>query len=110
VMEEIGATHGSRRLPVHRRCWRPSALSRGGSAAKSPKNLPRIADGSLLAALAVDEAAKTPLSQDAGGAFPGTGFQLNGAKAVVVAGAHRRSLDCCRGGDSAGSPGLEREA
>src|SRR3954454_20329036 len=35
-----------------------SALPRGGSAAQKSEHLPRIADGSLLAALAIDEGAK----------------------------------------------------
>jgi alkylation response protein AidB-like acyl-CoA dehydrogenase len=35
-----------------------SALSRGGSEAQKSAHLPKIADGSLLAALAVDEGAK----------------------------------------------------
>ena len=35
-----------------------SALTRGGSDAQKAAHLPKISDGSLLAALAVDEAAK----------------------------------------------------
>src|SRR6202035_4579245 len=35
-----------------------SALSRGGSTAQKSEHLPRISDGSLLAALAIDEGAK----------------------------------------------------
>src|SRR6204780_4836011 len=37
-----------------------SALSRGGSAAQKSEHCPKIADGSLLAALAIDEGTKHP--------------------------------------------------
>src|SRR4051794_16314356 len=40
-----------------------SALTRGGSAAQKSEHLPRIADGSLLAAPAIDERAKHPAPQ-----------------------------------------------
>jgi alkylation response protein AidB-like acyl-CoA dehydrogenase len=64
-----------------------SALSRGGSAAQKSEHLPRIADGSLLAALAVDEGAKhRPLRTKMQAARSGNGFKLNGAKAFVVDG------------------------
>ena len=48
-----------------------SALSRGGSDAQKSQYLPKIADGSLLAALAIDEGAKhRPLqTETAGGAL-----------------------------------------
>jgi alkylation response protein AidB-like acyl-CoA dehydrogenase len=64
-----------------------SALSRGGSAAQKSEHLPRIADGSLLAALAVDEGAKhRPLRTNMQAMRSGNGFKLNGAKAFVVDG------------------------
>jgi alkylation response protein AidB-like acyl-CoA dehydrogenase len=64
-----------------------SALSRGGSAAQQSEHLPRIADGSLLAALAVDEGAKhRPLQTKMQAVRSGNGFKLNGAKAFVVDG------------------------
>jgi alkylation response protein AidB-like acyl-CoA dehydrogenase len=86
VMEEIGRTLmpspflSSAVLAV-------SALSRGGSAAQKSEHLPRIADGSLLAALAVDEGAKhRPLQTKMQAVRSGNGFKLNGAKAFVVDG------------------------
>jgi alkylation response protein AidB-like acyl-CoA dehydrogenase len=64
-----------------------SALSRGGSAAQKSEHLPGIADGSLLAALAVDEGAKhRPLQTKMQAVRSGNGFKLNGAKAFVVDG------------------------
>src|ERR1700720_4060131 len=64
-----------------------SALSRGGSAAQKAEHLPKIADGSLLAALAVDEGAKhRPLQTKMQAVRSGNGFKLNGAKAFVVDG------------------------
>jgi alkylation response protein AidB-like acyl-CoA dehydrogenase len=64
-----------------------SALSRGGSAAQKSEHLPRIADGTLLAALAVDEGAKhRPLLTRMQAVRSGNGFKLNGAKAFVVDG------------------------
>src|SRR5881628_1028827 len=64
-----------------------SALSRGGSAAQKSEHLPRLADGSLLAALAVDEGAKhRPLQTRLQAVRSGNGFKLTGAKAFVVDG------------------------
>ncbi len=64
-----------------------SALSRGGSAAQKSAYLPKIADGSLLAALAVDERAKhRPLGTSLQATRSGNGFKLTGAKAFVVDG------------------------
>jgi alkylation response protein AidB-like acyl-CoA dehydrogenase len=64
-----------------------SALSRGGSAAQQAEHLPKIADGSLLAALAVDEGTKhRPLMTKMQAVRSGNGFKLNGAKAFVVDG------------------------
>src|SRR5580704_2726216 len=64
-----------------------SALSRGGSAAQKSEHLPKIADGSLLAALAVDEGAKhRPLMTKLQAVRSGNGFRLSGDKAFVVDG------------------------
>ncbi|MHB8271379.1 acyl-CoA dehydrogenase family protein [Bradyrhizobium sp.] len=86
VMEEIGRTL----MPspfLSTAVLAASALSRGGSAAQKSEHLPRIADGSLLAALAVDEGAKhRPLQTRMQAVRSGNGFKLNGAKAFVVDG------------------------
>lgn len=64
-----------------------SALSRGGSAAQKAQHLPKIADGSLLAALAIDEGAKhRPLQTRLQATRSGNGFKLSGDKAFVVDG------------------------
>jgi alkylation response protein AidB-like acyl-CoA dehydrogenase len=86
VMEEIGRTL----MPspfLSTAVLAASALTRGGSAAQKSEHLPRIADGSLLAALAVDEGAKhRPLETKMQAVRSGNGFKLNGAKAFVVDG------------------------
>jgi len=86
VMEEIGRTL----MPspfLSTAVLAASALSRGGSAAQKSEHLPGIADGSLLAALAVDEGAKhRPLQTKMQAVRSGNGFKLNGAKAFVVDG------------------------
>src|SRR5947199_6883163 len=86
VMEEIGRTL----MPspfLSSAVLAASALSRGGSAAQQSEHLPGIADGSLLAALAVDEGAKhRPLQTTMQAVRSGNGFRLNGAKAFVVDG------------------------
>ncbi|MEA2885858.1 MAG: hypothetical protein QOD11_218, partial [Bradyrhizobium sp.] len=86
VMEEIGRTL----MPspfLSTAVLAASALSRGGSAAQKSEHLPKIADGSLLAALAVDEGAKhRPLQTKMQAVRSGNGFKLNGAKAFVVDG------------------------
>jgi alkylation response protein AidB-like acyl-CoA dehydrogenase len=86
VMEEIGRTL----MPspfLSTAVLAASALSRGGSASQKSEHLPKIADGSLLAALAVDEGAKhRPLRTNMQAARSGNGFKLNGAKAFVVDG------------------------
>jgi alkylation response protein AidB-like acyl-CoA dehydrogenase len=86
VMEEIGRTL----MPspfLSTAVLAASALSRGGSAAQKSEYLPRIADGSLLAALAVDEGAKhRPLQTKMQAVRSGNGFKLSGAKAFVVDG------------------------
>jgi alkylation response protein AidB-like acyl-CoA dehydrogenase len=64
-----------------------SALSRGGSEAQKSQHLPKISDGSLLAALAVDEGAKhRPLQTRMQAVRSGNGFKLTGDKAFVVDG------------------------
>src|ERR1700688_3412252 len=86
VMEEIGRTL----MPspfLSTAVLAASALSRGGSAAQKAEHLPKIADGSLLAALAVDEGAKhRPLMTRLQAVRSGNGFRLSGDKAFVVDG------------------------
>jgi alkylation response protein AidB-like acyl-CoA dehydrogenase len=86
VMEEIGRTL----MPspyLSTAVLAASALSRGGSAAQKTTYLPKIADGSLLGALAIDEGAKhRPLQTKMQAVRSGNGFKLNGAKAFVVDG------------------------
>jgi alkylation response protein AidB-like acyl-CoA dehydrogenase len=86
VMEEIGRTL----MPspfLATAVLAASALSRGGSAAQKAEHLPRIADGSLLAALAIDEGAKhRPLQTKMQAVRSGNGFKLSGDKAFVVDG------------------------
>src|SRR5947207_320949 len=103
VMEEIGRTL----MPspfLSTAVLAASALSRGGSDAQKAAHLPKIADGSLLAALAVDEGAKhRPLQINLQAVRSGNGFKLNGAKAFVVDG-HTADLliVAARTGGSAG--------
>jgi alkylation response protein AidB-like acyl-CoA dehydrogenase len=86
VMEEIGRTL----MPspfLATAVLAAAALSRGGNAAQKSEYLPKISDGSLLAALAVDEGAKhRPLQTAMQAVRSGNGFRLNGAKALVVDG------------------------
>jgi alkylation response protein AidB-like acyl-CoA dehydrogenase len=86
VMEEIGRTL----MPspfLSTAVLAPSALSRGGSAAQKAEYLPKLSDGSLLAALAIDEGAKhRPLKTKLQALRSGNGFKLNGDKAFVVDG------------------------
>jgi alkylation response protein AidB-like acyl-CoA dehydrogenase len=86
VMEEIGRTV----MPspfLSTAVLAASALSRGGSAAQKSEHLPRISDGSLLAALAIDEGAKhRPLHTQMAAVRSGNGFRLAGDKAFVVDG------------------------
>lgn len=86
VMEEIGRTL----MPspfLATSVLAASALSRGGSDAQKSQCLPKIADGSLLAALAVDEGAKhRPLLTKLQAVRSGNGFRLSGDKAFVVDG------------------------
>jgi alkylation response protein AidB-like acyl-CoA dehydrogenase len=86
VMEEIGRTL----MPspfLATAVLAASALSRGGSDAQKAAHLPKIADGSLLAALAIDEGAKhRPLQIKLQAVRSGNGFRLSGAKAFVIDG------------------------
>ena len=86
VMEEIGRTL----MPspyLATAVLAASALSRGGSEAQKSQHLPKISDGSLLAALAIDEGAKhRPLQTKLQAVRSGNGFKLSGAKAFVVDG------------------------
>ena len=103
VMEEIGRTL----MPspfLSTAVLAASALSRGGSAAQKSEHLPKIASGSLLAALAVDEGAKhRPVRTKMQAVRSGNGFRLNGAKAFVVDG-HTADL-LIVAARTAGSPG-----
>jgi alkylation response protein AidB-like acyl-CoA dehydrogenase len=85
VMEEIGRTL----MPspfLSTAVLAASALSRGSDAQKS-QYLPKISDGSLLAALAVDEGTKhRPLQIQLKAVRSGNGFRLSGDKAFVVDG------------------------
>ena len=86
VMEEIGRTL----MPspfLATSVLAASALSRGGSEAQKAQHLPKISDGSLLAALAIDEGAKhRPLQTKLAATRSGNGFKLSGDKAFVVDG------------------------
>ncbi len=86
VMEEIGRTL----MPspfLSTAVLAASALTRGGSAAQKSRHLPKISDGSLLAALAIDEGAKhRPLQTRLAAVRSGNGFKLTGEKAFVVDG------------------------
>jgi alkylation response protein AidB-like acyl-CoA dehydrogenase len=103
VMEEIGRTL----MPspfLSTSVLTASALSRGGNSVQRQNYLPRIADGSLLATLAIDEGAKhRPLHTATQAVRSGNGFKLNGAKALVVDG-HVADLMIVAA-RSAGSPG-----
>ena len=105
VMEEIGRTL----MPspfLATAVLAASALRRGGSAGQKSEYLPKIAQGSLLAALAVDEGAKhRPLQTALQAVRSGNGFRLNGAKAFVLDG-HTADL-LIVAARSAGSPGEE---
>jgi alkylation response protein AidB-like acyl-CoA dehydrogenase len=102
VMEEIGRTL----MPspfLSTAVLAASALSRGGSAAQKSRHLPKISDGSLLAALAIDEGTKhRPLQISLQAKRSGNGFRLNGAKAFVVDG-HTADLLIVAGRSAGGS-------
>jgi alkylation response protein AidB-like acyl-CoA dehydrogenase len=103
VMEEIGRTL----MPspfLATAVLAASALSRGGSAAQKSEHLPKIVQGTLLAALAIDEGAKhRPLQTAMQAVRSGNGFKLSGAKAFVVDG-HTADL-LIVAARSAGAPG-----
>jgi alkylation response protein AidB-like acyl-CoA dehydrogenase len=103
VMEEIGRTL----MPspfLSTAVLAASALARGGSSGQKSEHLPKIAQGSLLAALAIDEGAKhRPLQTAMQAVRSGNGFRLSGAKAFVVDG-HTADL-LIVAARSAGSPG-----
>jgi alkylation response protein AidB-like acyl-CoA dehydrogenase len=86
MMEEIGRTL----MPspfLSTSVLAASALSRGGSVAQKSEHLSKIAAGSLLASLAIDEGAKhRPLNIAMQAVRSGNGFRLSGAKALVVDG------------------------
>jgi len=86
VAEEIGHTV----LPspfVATAVLAASAIARGGSKVQKQEHLPKIAEGKLLGALAIDEGAKhRPLSVKLKAERAGNGFRLNGAKGFVVDG------------------------
>ncbi|WP_061020654.1 acyl-CoA dehydrogenase family protein [Bradyrhizobium sp. CCH5-F6] len=86
VMEEIGRTL----MPspfLATSVVAASALNRGGNAAQKSEFLPKIANGSLLATLAIDEGAKhRPLQTSLQAVRAGNGFKLSGAKALVLDG------------------------
>jgi alkylation response protein AidB-like acyl-CoA dehydrogenase len=86
VMEEIGRTL----MPspfLSTSVVATSTLARGGNGAQKSEHLPKIAAGSLLATLAVDEGAKhRPLQTGLQAKRSGNGFRLSGAKALVVDG------------------------
>ena len=96
LMEEIGRTL----MPspfLATSVLAASALTRGGSEAQKSQYLPKISDGSLLAALAIDEGAKhRPLQTNMQAVRSGNGFRLNGDKAFVVDG-HTADLLIRRG-------------
>src|SRR3984893_13060884 len=103
VMEEIGRTL----MPspfLSTAVLAASVLARGGNVAQKTEHLPKIVDGSLLAALAIDEGAKhRPLHTTMQAVRSGNGFRLNGDKAFVVDG-HTAGLliVAARTGGSAG--------
>lgn len=103
VMEEIGRTL----MPspfLSTAVLAASALARGGSAAQQAEYLPKIAAGTLIATLALDEGAKhRPLHTSMQAVRAGNGFRLTGAKAMVVDG-HVANLLLVVA-RSAGSPG-----
>src|ERR1700688_5003388 len=86
VMEEIGRTL----MPspfLSTAVLAASVLARGGNVAQKTEHLPKIVDGSLLAALAIDEGAKhRPLHTTMQAVRSGNVFRLNGDKAFVVDG------------------------
>ena len=74
-------------LPVHGAARGIGALAKAGSERAQEEYLPKIASGSLIAALASDEKTKhSPSAITLRAERAGNGFKLNGAKAFVVDG------------------------
>ena len=64
-----------------------TAIRKGGSAEQQAEWLPKIADGSTIMSLALDESGKHNPAKTATSAIKsGNGFKINGAKAMVVDG------------------------
>lgn len=85
IMEEIGRTLMP--SPFFATAVLGVTALRGGSDAQRAAYLPKIVDGSLLVALAIDEGAKhRPLQTAMRAERSGNGFRLNGEKAFVVDG------------------------
>jgi alkylation response protein AidB-like acyl-CoA dehydrogenase len=86
VMEELGRTLTPSPF-LSTAILAASALARAGSDAQKKEYLPRIAEGNLLAALAVDEGPKhRPEKTALRATRAGNGFTLSGAKTFVVDG------------------------
>ena len=86
VMEELGRTLTPSPF-LSTAILAASAIARAGSKAQQSEYLPRIAEGNLIAALAVDEGAKhRPEKTALSATRAGNGFTLNGAKTFVVDG------------------------
>jgi len=86
VMEELGRTLTPSPF-LSTAILAASAISRAGSKAQKSEYLPRIAEGNLIAALAVDEGAKhRPEKTALSATRAGNGFTLSGAKTFVVDG------------------------
>jgi alkylation response protein AidB-like acyl-CoA dehydrogenase len=86
VMEELGRTLTPSPF-LSTAILAASAISRSGSKAQQSEYLPRIAEGNLIAALAVDEGAKhRPEKTALSATRAGNGFTLTGTKTFVVDG------------------------
>jgi alkylation response protein AidB-like acyl-CoA dehydrogenase len=86
VMEELGRTLTPSPF-LSTALLAASALARGGNEAQRSQHLPKIAAGSLIAALAVDETSKhRPNRITLQAVRSGNGFALRGSKSFVVDG------------------------
>ena len=90
ILEEMGRTLTASPL-LASGLAAASALILGGNDAQKGEYLPKIADGSLVATLAVDEGAhhapeKVALTAEKGGAGASGGYVLNGKKTFVLEG------------------------
>src|SRR5437763_1451482 len=86
IMQEIGRTLTPSPF-LSTALLAASALTRAGNAAQRGEHLPKIAAGTLIAALAVDEGAKhRPARIALAATRSGNGFALNGSKSFVVDG------------------------